>query len=119
MQDTVSSLAIRRDLLKRFITGAVVLFVSQVLSACDSPIVEPSEMSADLLMRESCYDPDDPQCVNTYPLPDDPDPRAPGYFIGTGYSLAECRQGMYDGDNDLDGLDEKCEYRLAHALLLY
>jgi hypothetical protein len=60
-------------------------------------------------LAQNCYDPDDPMCLPG-PSPDDPDPDAPGYFIGLDYNMDQCRQS---NDFDDDGFDDNCEYRIA------
>jgi hypothetical protein len=60
-------------------------------------------------LAQNCYDPDDPMCLPG-PSPDDPDPDAPGYFIGLDYNMDQCRQS---NDFDADGFDDNCEYRIA------
>lgn len=54
-----------------------------------------------------------PLCVEGC-LDPDPDPSAPGYFFpGLENQFAHCADG--DHDQDQDGLDDECEYLLAHA----
>ena len=60
-------------------------------------------------LKQSCYDPDDPLCLPG-PSPDDPDPDAPGYFIGPDYNMDHC---TLSNDYDDDGFDDNCEYRIA------
>lgn len=60
--------------------------------------------------KQSCTDPDDPLCLPG-PDPNDPDPDAPGYYIGPDYNMDFCRQS---NDLDGDGFDDNCEYRIAH-----
>lgn len=59
----------------------------------------------------ACVDPDNPSCLPG-PSPEDPDPSAPGIFIGADWTMSLCRDS---NDSDLDGLHDNCEYLLAAA----
>jgi hypothetical protein len=83
------------------------------LVSCDTPTETTDSTDPNfkkpIPLKQSCYDPDDPLCLPG-PSPDDPDPDAPGYFIGLDYNMAHCRQS---NDLDDDGFDDNCEYRIA------
>lgn len=77
------------------------------LASLESPPEESVE-------RWSCYDPVDPHCQNELPS-DDPNPTAPGYYLGSEYSFSACTTENGINDSDHDGLDDFCEYQLALA----
>lgn len=83
------------------------------LVSCDTPTetLDSSDptFKKPIPLKQSCYDPDDPHCL-PYPPPQDPDPDAPGYFIGGDYTMDHCTSGV---DLDYDGFDDNCEYRIA------
>lgn len=83
------------------------------LVSCDTPTetLDSSDptFKKPIPLKQSCYDPDDPMCLPG-PSPDDPDPDAPGYFIGQDYNMDHCTQS---NDLDDDGFDDNCEYRIA------
>jgi hypothetical protein len=82
------------------------------LVSCDQPTETESDdpnFMKPIPLAQNCYDPDDPMCLPG-PSPDDPDPDAPGYFIGLDYNMDQCRQS---NDFDDDGFDDNCEYRIA------
>lgn len=93
-----------------FLTVPILFFVS-----CDTPTETTGSSDPTFKkpiptpMKQSCYDPDDPLCLPG-PSPDDPDPDAPGYFIGPDYNMDHCTQS---NDFDYDGFDDNCEYRIA------
>jgi len=84
------------------------------LVSCDTPAETTDSTDPNfkkpIPLKQSCYDPDDPDCL-PYPPVEDPDPSAPGYFIGTDYNMDHCTQS---NDYDYDGFDDNCEYRIAH-----
>ena len=94
--------------------GIAILAVA-FCAACDAgQMTDVTPDKETLFLTEACYDPDDSHCVNEYPLWDDPDPTADGYYIGA-YTLQDCLWLGIWGDADVDGFDDKCEYRLAHT----
>jgi len=93
--------------------GAVLLaIVTLFASACsDGPLaVQETSQLAATITAWSCYDPEDPHCLNTPPA-GDPDTTAPGIYLGDDFSYAECT--TYGTDLDDDGLSDFCEYQLA------
>jgi len=83
------------------------------LVSCDTPTETTDSTDPNfkkpIPLKQSCYDPDDPLCLPG-PAPDDPNPNAPGYYIGPDYNMAHCTQS---NDLDDDGFDDNCEYRIA------
>jgi len=62
--------------------------------------------------KENCVDPENPACLPG-PSPEDPNPNAPGYFIGPAYTMDNCKSIGISVDADNDGFDDKCELFLA------
>lgn len=63
--------------------------------------------------RYSCYDPEDPHCINE-PPPEDPCPDCPGVYLGEQINPSSCTDSTI-GDPDQDGLDSWCEYQIARS----
>ncbi len=101
------------------LAGLVLLGAVLGLTSCDSQTTEPDaqvgELSAKKItpMRWGCIDPDNPHCLPTGPG-DDPNPTAPGVWMGVGGGTLTDTYCTTDGnDIDHDGVGDHCEYRLA------
>lgn len=107
--------AVRRQSFVRLFVPTVILPFA--FSACTLPTDAPDSNAETLSaqgprispQKQACYDPLDPTCLPG-PAPDDPNPSAPGYYIGSDYTMSFCRQS---NDLDFDGFDDNCERRLA------
>lgn len=86
-----------------------------VLSACSaSDVIGPSPIrQSSINTLSGCYDPVDPQCSHTPPA-GDPNPSAPGVYLGSGFTPSACT-GVSINDVDNDDFDDFCEFQLALA----
>ena len=98
---------------KRLMRRIVMFCLAALASACAERGPSIVEFDGELPALKYCYVEGDPHCLQGSP-PGDPEPEAPGLWLGWDYTFSACTSGTMN-DADRDTVDDTCEYTLAAA----